>query len=129
VKDLASDRKMSVAQVGYQAYDPDTRGTNPDTFKSVMVRRRAVTPVLIEVVARVLGVPPETFGEYRLALARRELDEREVGLDQALENLDRIQRAMRARPRRAAGHASAPEEANPAPPQADRRAGRNRKAG
>lgn len=49
-----------------------------------------------------LDVDPATFPEYRLALARRELDEREVGLDQALKMLETIEAAMRQdRPRNA----------------------------
>jgi transcriptional regulator with XRE-family HTH domain len=38
-------------------------------------------------IARVCKVPPEYFAEYRLAVAKRELDPAEVGLEQALENL------------------------------------------
>lgn len=41
----------------------------------------------IEVIARALQVPPETFAEYRLLRARRELDFRAVGLERALKNL------------------------------------------
>jgi hypothetical protein len=94
VKELARDRGLSVAQVGYAAYDRNVRGTNPDTFKSVMAGRRAVTPALIEVVASVLAVEPDEFHEYRLAHARRLLDEREVGLDQALANLEELKRGL-----------------------------------
>lgn len=127
VKQLAAERGLSVAKVGYQAYDPSIKGTNPDTFKSVMAGRRIVTPTLIEAVAQVLDVPPEEFAEYRLALARRQLDEREVGLADALENLQRVEAAMQTRPR-TASRASAPEEANPRPPRAGARAAKNRKA-
>jgi len=38
--------------------------------------------------AEALGVEPEYFAEYRLAVAMRELDPTEVGLAQALENLN-----------------------------------------
>jgi hypothetical protein len=128
VKDLAAERGISVAQVGFQAYDPNVKGTNPDTMKSVMAGRRHPTPVLMEAVARVLSVSPDVFGEYRLALARAQMDEREVGLAAALANLERIEAAMRTRPRRAARRASVPEEASPQPRRAAATAAKTRKA-
>jgi transcriptional regulator with XRE-family HTH domain len=42
----------------------------------------------MELIAQACGVAAEYFAEYRLAQAMRELDPTEVGLDQALENLN-----------------------------------------
>jgi len=42
----------------------------------------------MELLARACGVRPTYFAEYRLAAAMRELDPTEVGLEQALANLD-----------------------------------------
>jgi transcriptional regulator with XRE-family HTH domain len=42
----------------------------------------------MELIARACGVQPDYFAEYRLAVAMRELDPNEVGLEQALENLN-----------------------------------------
>src|SRR5438874_11564375 len=42
----------------------------------------------MELVGRACGVEPDYFAEYRLAAAMRELDPTEVGLEQALENLN-----------------------------------------
>jgi transcriptional regulator with XRE-family HTH domain len=42
----------------------------------------------MELIARACGVDPDYFAEYRLASAMRELDPNEVGLEQALENLN-----------------------------------------
>src|ERR1700752_782868 len=42
----------------------------------------------MELIAEACGVEPEYFAEYRLGLALRELDPRQVGLEQALENLN-----------------------------------------
>ena len=42
----------------------------------------------MELVAEACGVKPDYFAEYRLASAMRELDPAEVGLEQALENLN-----------------------------------------
>ena len=60
----------------------------------------------MELIAKACGVQPAYFAEYRLALAMRELDPAEVGLEQALENLNarlgaRRSSAAKARPRRA----------------------------
>jgi transcriptional regulator with XRE-family HTH domain len=42
----------------------------------------------MELIAEACEVEPNYFAEYRLALAMRELDPTEVGLEQALENLN-----------------------------------------
>jgi transcriptional regulator with XRE-family HTH domain len=42
----------------------------------------------MELIAQACGVEPEYFAEYRLAAAMRELDPDEVGLEQALANLN-----------------------------------------
>jgi transcriptional regulator with XRE-family HTH domain len=42
----------------------------------------------MELIARACGMDPNYFAEYRLAVAMRELDPEEVGLDQALANLN-----------------------------------------
>jgi transcriptional regulator with XRE-family HTH domain len=41
----------------------------------------------MELIARACGIEPGYFAEYRLAVAMRELDPAEVGLEQALANL------------------------------------------
>lgn len=61
--------------------DP-TRATN-----GARGRARYPSPETIEALAPALGVQPEEFPEYRLAMARRLLDERAVGLERALETL------------------------------------------
>lgn len=42
----------------------------------------------MELIAQACGVQPDYFAEYRLAAAMRRLDPAEVGLEQALENLN-----------------------------------------
>ena len=42
----------------------------------------------MELIAQACDVDPEYFAEHRLAKAMRELDPNEVGLEQALENLN-----------------------------------------
>ncbi len=62
-------------------------GLNSAWFSKVKKGQRPATPEFLRGIAGALGIPPESFVEYRLALARRQLDEREVGLEQAAENL------------------------------------------
>jgi transcriptional regulator with XRE-family HTH domain len=57
----------------------------------------------MELIAAACDVSPDYFAEYRLAAAMRELDPSEVGLEQALENLNarlgaRRQSGARGRP-------------------------------
>jgi len=66
----------------------------------------------MELIAWVCGVEPDYFAEYRLAAAMRELDPAEVGLEQALENLN-----ARLGARRRAGATARPAR----PPQAQAR--------
>jgi len=61
----------------------------------------------MELIAHACDVKPQYFAEYRLALAMRELDPSQVGLEQALENLNA---RLGARRRRAA-------KPRPAPPR------------
>jgi transcriptional regulator with XRE-family HTH domain len=54
----------------------------------------------MELIAAACGIEPDYFAEYRLAMAMRELDPNEVGLEQALENLNaRLGRASAAKAR------------------------------
>jgi len=60
----------------------------------------------MELIAKACEVDPDYFAEYRLAVAMRELDPAEVGLEQALENLNA---RLGARRRSAAKARSAPK--------------------
>lgn len=51
----------------------------------------------IERLSQALGVEPDEWPEYRLAHARKLLDDREIGLPQAIANLDRITAALERR--------------------------------
>jgi len=89
VRRLARERGTSITRLVHDAWDPQKRGTSPDLARKVLAGRRTLTPTLVEAVARALDVQPDEFPEYRLAIARRLLDEREVGLDTAVANLAR----------------------------------------
>jgi transcriptional regulator with XRE-family HTH domain len=67
----------------------------------------------MELIARACEVEPDYFAEYRLAAAMRDLDPAEVGLEQALENLNA---RLGSRRRAAAKARSAPQpRAQPRP--------------
>jgi transcriptional regulator with XRE-family HTH domain len=122
---LAAARGLSVERIGAMAWDPKVRGTSVNHLKKVIYGQRALTPTLIEAIAGALDVPPEEFPEYRLAMARRALDETEVGLDEALAALNRIEPVLRGR--RRGRRAAARSTESPERPPADRSAPRNRK--
>lgn len=56
-------------------------------YLAALGRQENATVSAMEVVAAALEVEPTVFAEYRLALARRLFDERDIGLDRALDNL------------------------------------------
>ena len=62
-------------------------GVHYETLRKVLAGEREPSADLMEKVAHALGVSPEHFVEYRLWVARRQFDVREVGYEQALENL------------------------------------------
>jgi transcriptional regulator with XRE-family HTH domain len=62
------------------------------------IERGLIRPTVatMELLAATLEVEPSHFVEYRLALARRQLDERQVGLKAAVEMLEFQDEALRA---------------------------------
>lgn len=94
VRRLAAERGYSLDRLAMEAWDPNVRGTSANLFREVLKGRRALKPTLLEAVARALSVDPEEFPEYRLAMARRALDETEVGLDEAVATLSRAEEAL-----------------------------------
>lgn len=74
---------------------------------------------LMELVAEVLGVEPFVFAEYWLARARALLDEREVGLEEALKNFTRLELALQEQAQR--GLEAAPRGDERAAPKRPRR--------
>lgn len=91
---LAQEKGMTLSQVRLAAYDPQVKGTNPESLKRVISRERPLRPEQIAALAGAVDVPPEHFPEYRLALARKALDECQVGLDQAVKTLERIEKHL-----------------------------------
>lgn len=62
-------------------------GVHYETLRKAVAGDRMPTPHLLEQVAALAGVNADVFAEYRLYLAQREFDVREVGWDRAMSNL------------------------------------------
>lgn len=58
-----------------------------ESLRKSVTGHRQPPPALMERCADALGLEPTIFSEYRLYLAQRQFDPREVGLAQAEENL------------------------------------------
>lgn len=134
LREICVDRGISVERAWAIASGPDGTGPSLSSLRKVMAGERALTMRLMEAMANALGVDPTEFAEYRLANARALLDEREVGLDQALDVLTRIEDALASAPRarRAteAGRQARSQTPTPAvqPAPTKRRAGGGRKS-
>ncbi len=99
---------LSVEELGYRAREwakrnPAHNGDEGGVSLSLIQKRLAPSATkppslrLLTALAAGLEVEPATFPEYRLARARRLLDEREVGLDEALQNLARVESVLLSR--------------------------------
>lgn len=62
-------------------------GVSEETIKALEAGKWSATPETLRAIAHGLGIEPERFPQYRLALLRQQFDEREVGLDEAISNL------------------------------------------
>ena len=65
------------------------------TINALLHARLEPSIEAMEACARTLSVSPYHFAEYRLAMARRQLDPKVVGLESALRNLEAAPRLLR----------------------------------
>lgn len=84
---LDNDFVTLTGKPNWAALASELEGVHYETLRQAATVRRQPTPRLIEECARVLRVRPEYFLEYRIHMARRELDPSAVGLERVLENL------------------------------------------
>lgn len=90
---LRAERELSQEALAFSTWVGEQRlsaGAIGQFERGVAVPR----PETMRRLAHALDVDPEAFGEYRLAEARRLLDEREIGLEAALATLERIEPAL-----------------------------------
>jgi transcriptional regulator with XRE-family HTH domain len=103
---LMEERGLTYRSLAEATRQLDGRGMTHAHINMLANRHDRPSMRAMELIAKACGVQPAYFAEYRLALAMRELDPAEVGLEQALENLNarlgaRRSSAAKARPRRA----------------------------
>lgn len=89
---------MSLSALSLALYEADdTQKFYDPAFLSKIERGDARAPTrLMLLLGEVLDPGIDELPEYHLAMMRRALDEREVGLDQALANLQRLDTAVQA---------------------------------
>ena len=102
LRSLMSARRLTYRQLAEVTRDLDGRGMTHAHINMLANGHDRPSTRAIELIAQACGVDPDYFAEYRLAAAMRELDPAEVGLEQALENLNArlggSRRAATARP-------------------------------
>ena len=108
---LMDERGVSYRQLAEATRNLDGRGMTHAHINMLANGHDKPSMRAMELIAHALGVEPDHFAEYRLASAMRELDPTEVGLEQALANLNvrlGAQRARDAQPRAVPGPQAQP---------------------
>ena len=96
LRTLMTERGMSFRSLAEATREIDGKGMTHAHLNMLANGHDKPSMRAMELVAEVCGVEPDYFAEYRLAQAMRELDPSEVGLEQALENLNaRLGRRVR----------------------------------
>jgi transcriptional regulator with XRE-family HTH domain len=128
---LRRERGMTLEDLAFEA-----RRHAPAGSVSLSLIQKRLAPAsttspsieMLEALAAALGVPPETYPEWRLAQARLAFDEREVGLEEALETLSVFETALIERPTARARRASEQASRTPRQTRASRPEASNRRA-
>lgn len=84
---IENDYVTQTGKPNWAAFAAELEDFHYESIRRVAAGRRFPSPRLIEECARVLRVRSEYFVEYRIHLARRELDPRVVGFARARANL------------------------------------------
>jgi transcriptional regulator with XRE-family HTH domain len=88
LRELMRERDLSYRELALITRRLDGRGMRHAYINMLANDREKPSIRAMELLAQACEVEPEHFAEYRLAMAMRELDPTEVGLEQALENLN-----------------------------------------
>lgn len=91
LRDLLQEKGITtgMGHANFKAFAELLPSIHYETLRKQISGERPVGIQTMRESAEALGVPPETFDEYALAQAQRDFDPREVGAEQALENLER----------------------------------------
>lgn len=87
LEELRDEAGLSQENLAFEARAYVEDGLTTSTVNKLELGHRHPTIRTMEALAKALGVEPDLFAEYRLALVRRLFDEREIGLDAALAHL------------------------------------------
>jgi transcriptional regulator with XRE-family HTH domain len=106
LRELMTARGLTYRELAQRTRELDGRGMTHAHINMLANGHDRPSTRAMELIAKVCGVEPSYFAEYRLVSAMRELDPDEVGFEQALENLNarlgaRRKRGAKARPGRA----------------------------
>jgi transcriptional regulator with XRE-family HTH domain len=85
---LMEERSLSFRSLAEATRQLDGRGMTHAHINMLANGHDKPSMRALELIAQACDVQPDYFAEYRLATAMRELDPAEVGLEQALENLN-----------------------------------------
>lgn len=90
LRDLLIERGMTnnTGNADWSAFSREA-GIHYETLRKSVVGERRALPNLMEACAGALGVDPTVFPDYALWQTARQFDPREVGSEQAMENLRR----------------------------------------
>lgn len=91
---LMAERGLSQRKLSVATREINDTGLSGSTIGNFARGDDRPSPRALELLARAAGEKPGYFAEVRLARARRLLDEREVGLDEALRNLAKLEPAL-----------------------------------
>jgi hypothetical protein len=92
LRDLLLERRITtrMGNPDWAGFAQQLPGIHYETLRKAVVGERPPAPKVVEAVSDALSVAPEEFTEYRLWTARRQLDPQEVGLEQAVRNLEAL---------------------------------------
>lgn len=90
LRDLVVENGYSTrtGNANWSAFAAQLRGVHYETLRRAVAGERIPSPRLIEECARVLGIGPEHFLEYRVYLAQRDFDPNVLGIERVLRNLE-----------------------------------------
>ena len=91
---LEGDYASASGRPKWATFASELEGVHYETLLRAVRGKRMPSTHLIEECARVLRVRPSYFVEYRVYLAQRDFDPREVGFEQAVRNLRAWARAQ-----------------------------------
>jgi transcriptional regulator with XRE-family HTH domain len=95
VRELKNARGLTYRDIVEQSRKLDGKGITRSYLNVLINDHERPSTRAIDLIAQGCGVQPDYFAEYRLGMARRKLDPAQVGLEQALENLNSWQDAHR----------------------------------